>query len=646
MEINARVFAVAESAELLEKEREILKEKIPRGALVTERLEPDAALRLSKTWYGFAVNTGMTGEPDTWKSCLYACSVALGTKGAVLVRFRSPDHPDDYELYACTSANGDVYIGKRYYFSGYEKAHGGDDVGRAIAEMVAGSTESQRRAAGIRAEKALAEREEKGEFIIENGVLVKYKGASVRLTIPDDVTEIADYAFVDEESLKKHLGDGAEYAAPPLQGVTIPKSIKKIGAYAFAYCAGLKSVKILGGVRAISGYAFAFCAGLKSITLPNTVRGIGAHAFEGCVSLKEFELPRYLAKINEYTFSGCRKLMTVSGVSIADNLSLIGAHAFEGCTSLKGFQIPYEVKEIHEKAFFGCTGLESIGISGKIKSLSDSVFENCTALKQAYIPKNLEEIGKGTFRNCINLEKVVFTSGLRHIGREAFMGCAKLKIDTIPQGLKEIGENAFEGCHELPEIPDAEELKIAADITLITKTKLRALDTFAELNRDIGVTEADVCSYGDGIWGMKSHLENTNLPEGYPYTNPAAAGKTDWKKLLVKYSSDILRSNGVLVIRFSSTDHPGDYDVLGATLYGASGGRAFFTDRHWIETGFSFRQPDSIWEHRKYGEQFRAAWESEAEAVSHIDITGEKQFKAERSAARKEDAAAKEATKS
>ncbi len=143
-------------------------------------------------------------------------------------------------------------------------------------------------------------------------------------------------------------------------------------------------------------------------------------------------------------------------------------------------------------------------------------------------------------------------------------------------------------------------------------------------------------------------MENINLPKGYPYTNPAAAGKIDWEKLLIKYSGEILRSNGILLIRFSCPDHPGVYDILSATkqpIYAGGKGEAFFTDRHGIETGLSFRQPDSIWKYRKYEEQFKAAWESELEAVSHIDITDQKQFKAERSAARKEDAAAKEIEK-
>ncbi len=57
------------------------------------------------------------------------------------------------------------------------------------------------------------------DFVIEDGVLKKYKGNGVDVTIPDGVTSIGEWAFFECSSLKS---------------ISIPDSVTNIESFAFA----------------------------------------------------------------------------------------------------------------------------------------------------------------------------------------------------------------------------------------------------------------------------------------------------------------------------------------------------------------------------------------------------------------------------
>ena len=70
---------------------------------------------------------------------------------------------------------------------------------------------------------------------------------------------------------------------------------------AFEGCASLKEVVITAG-EIIDGDFFYDCPKLTKVTIPDTVKYIGAGAFENCESLKNIIIPSSVTEIREYAF--------------------------------------------------------------------------------------------------------------------------------------------------------------------------------------------------------------------------------------------------------------------------------------------------------------------------------------------------------
>ena len=103
------------------------------------------------------------------------------------------------------------------------------------------------------------------EFVIENGVLVEYKGQNSNIVIPNCVTVIGEYAFAKCETLRT---------------VKLSEGVTKIERSAFASCVNLTDINIPSSVVHIGTCAFAYCESLKKIFLPKTVTVLGKYVFD------------------------------------------------------------------------------------------------------------------------------------------------------------------------------------------------------------------------------------------------------------------------------------------------------------------------------------------------------------------------------
>ena len=172
------------------------------------------------------------------------------------------------------------------------------------------------------------------DFLIENGVLKRYRGNDGRVVIPGDVKIISSWSFckcihitdVEIPDSVTEICDGAFQESLRLERVMISGSVSKIGGSAFAWCRNLKSVTIAPGVKVIGNSAFEHCSSLPRITLPEGLEEIGALAFSDCTGLWHINFPDSLTKIGAFAFSGCRNLKLVNK---PDCTPVIGENAFK-----------------------------------------------------------------------------------------------------------------------------------------------------------------------------------------------------------------------------------------------------------------------------------------------------------------------------
>ena len=320
-------------------------------------------------------------------------------------------------------------------------------------------------------------------WTVENGetTITKYTGTAQEIYLTEmimgsPIVAIGESAFASNKELVKIvfpdtlrlIGKQAFKSCSKLQEIELPDSVTGLGTEeAFAYCSGLKSVKLSAGLTAISTRAFrgctsltsivipegvkqigtnAFydCRNLKSVTLPESLRGIYLSAFRYCSSLTEIRIPDGVSMIDSSAFSDCTKL---AKVTLPKNLTSIEGNTFKNCTALTSIELPISLTNIGTYAFSG-SGLTEIDIPGNVTSIGTYAFSDCTNLTDIAVPNGVAQIMDGFAKGCTALTSIDLLDGVTSIGHYAFNGCTAMWGATIPQTVTSIGEYVFDGTAE------------------------------------------------------------------------------------------------------------------------------------------------------------------------------------------------------
>ena len=153
-------------------------------------------------------------------------------------------------------------------------------------------------------------------YIIENGVLIEYKGNAKHAIIPNGVISIGKNAFKYNNGLTSivipssvtSIGYATFYGCTGLTSIVIPSSVKSIGDSAFYNCTSLTSINLSNNVTRIGGFAFSNCTNLTSINIPNNVKSIECSAFDGCTGLTSINIPNSVTYIGYYVFDKIKKI--------------------------------------------------------------------------------------------------------------------------------------------------------------------------------------------------------------------------------------------------------------------------------------------------------------------------------------------------
>ncbi len=335
------------------------------------------------------------------------------------------------------------------------------------------------------------------------------------ITIPDGVTKIEKFAFIDCKEIEKiMLPDSLEviehhafYGCSCLENLKIPENVVYIGEEAFCMCSSLREVKLPNRLKKIENHLFSECRNLEKIIIPEGVEEIGDAAFLRCRKLHDLELPKSLKKIGARFFES---EAGIEGVTLPASVTTIHYSNFESRTgtflmkseeettiyrlgidwikvdpentaycivddmlltadkktvlfcfrTTKGkITIPEGVECIGRYAFSNCNGITEIYIPDSVAEMGEGAFYKCQNLKKIILPSKLNTLSERIFQHCSKLEKVVLHESISYIAPWAFGGCDSLEYIEIPSSVQCIGNYAFSGCDKLKQVDIAEGMK-------------------------------------------------------------------------------------------------------------------------------------------------------------------------------------------
>ncbi len=141
-----------------------------------------------------------------------------------------------------------------------------------------------------------------------------------KVTIPEGVTEIGDYAFAN---------------CVQLTSISLPATLSKMGQGAF-FGTGLQSLDLstATGLSAIGDYVFGQCKQLTELTIPGHIKTIGFGAFANCTSLAKLVLAEGVEKVGNQAFQGTVALAELTLPSTFTNTDPLKDLAFSGSNVL------------------------------------------------------------------------------------------------------------------------------------------------------------------------------------------------------------------------------------------------------------------------------------------------------------------------
>jgi len=297
------------------------------------------------------------------------------------------------------------------------------------------------------------------------------------VVIAPTVTHIPNNAFAGCEGLKFDVNDGIVSYNGCILGVNgecpehvvIPEGIRSTVDGVFRGCSGIVSVSLPSTLKYIGADAFRECTSLESVKLPEGLEEVGDGAFRDCTWVQEVEFPSSLVRIGDMAFANCSML---AGIECQDGLQVIGDGAFSNCWRMLSVELPASVDEIGVRAFYNCKSVLGVSVPARVDVMSDlfpdvyaklqsvviaegetelsaGFFRGCQALEDVELPDEIVEIPDSTFEGCSLLRQIRLPGGLVRIGNRAFYGCGQIHDLELPEGLVEIGDDAFNGVQKI-----------------------------------------------------------------------------------------------------------------------------------------------------------------------------------------------------
>ena len=164
------------------------------------------------------------------------------------------------------------------------------------------------------------------------------------------------------------------FASDAIRIVKLGRGVTEIPPKAFLGKRVLCDVTLAEGLTAIGDNAFYSCVSLKVLSFPRTLKRIGNFAFAKA-GLSSMRAGRALSHIGKWAFKEVESLDTVDVAS--DEGLTVEEEAFALCPRLTRVTLSGSVKKLASHAFANCTSLKDVSLPRKTEALGDGIFRNC-----------------------------------------------------------------------------------------------------------------------------------------------------------------------------------------------------------------------------------------------------------------------------
>lgn len=337
------------------------------------------------------------------------------------------------------------------------------------------------------------------DFIIENGVLLRYNGDAHSIVIPAGVTAVGKEVF-----------KGMAW----LTDVTLPDGITEIGDNAFKGCRLLAAVNFPEGLQRIGDFAFHRCHSLQSAVLPDSVTSLGHGAFLYCDSLKQVRANGVRA-LKKQAFANNTQLCAVSFHSEIDCTNFRD-DIFTGCIRIRDIRLS-DGFSYHADNLISVFDAENT-VHPVVRAIAESVYqslkiENGTLyklhidLRSFALPEGIRCIEKGCFFDKKGIVSIIFPATLARIRTNAFGNCINLEQITLRHENITIDDGAFRGCSNLKRILIGERVYTLGGINYETDTPYLIRQINDQIMSDFYISGRILMAYS----GTE---ERVTIPEG------------------------------------------------------------------------------------------------------------------------------------
>ena len=305
------------------------------------------------------------------------------------------------------------------------------------------------------------------------------------------------------------IDDGA-FSRARLTSLKLPKTLKKIGDWAFQQTSGLKTFNIPETVTSIGESAFRELPDLTRIHIPASVEVMEDHAIGGCPLLESITIDEGNTHYGIYDGVLMDKAQTrlivypakMAGTTytVPSTVTTIDKYAFNDLEYLTSISIPASVPVLMHTSFYMAYSLAEINIDpantayrsedgvvytanmdslciyppGKpdktytlnsaVKIIGKEAFSDAYQLETVTIPEGVTTILDAAFYSCTSLKEVSLPESLTKLGNYVFAFCEKLESVVLPPHINEIPMAMFYKCESLHSVT------IPADVTSIVMT--------------------------------------------------------------------------------------------------------------------------------------------------------------------------------